>query len=110
MRTDLIMGAVSSPANALTEASRFHAIERAAVLDESITSARFTDALRTIVDRIDADQTRAAAMMTAVDTGRSDDLVGAMIASQKAGLSFSALVQIRNKLVAGFDDIMRMPL
>jgi flagellar hook-basal body complex protein FliE len=36
--------------------------------------------------------------------------VGAMVASQKAGLSFSALMQVRNKLMTGFDDIMRMPL
>ncbi len=38
------------------------------------------------------------------------ELVGAMVASQKAGLSFSALMQVRNKLMTGFDDIMRMPL
>jgi flagellar hook-basal body complex protein FliE len=33
-----------------------------------------------------------------------------MEASQKAGLSFSSLMQVRNKLMTGFDDIMRMPL
>lgn len=70
----------------------------------------FTQAMRDAVHNIDADQHRASALMAAVEVGRSDDLVGAMVASQKAGLSFSALVQVRNKLVSGFDDIMRMPL
>lgn len=70
----------------------------------------FMQAMRDAVHNIDADQHRASALMAAVEVGRSDDLVGAMVASQKAGLSFSALVQVRNKLVSGFDDIMRMPL
>ena len=70
----------------------------------------FMQAVRAAIENIDADQTRSGELMAAVDAGRSDDLVGAMLASQKAGLSFSALVQVRNKLVSAFDDIMRMPL
>lgn len=70
----------------------------------------FTQAMRNAINHIDADQHRSAELMAAVEVGRSDDLVGAMVASQKAGLSFAALVQVRNKLVSGFDDIMRMPL
>ncbi|TLX59171.1 flagellar hook-basal body protein FliE [Stutzerimonas nosocomialis] len=59
---------------------------------------------------VDADQHKASAAMAAVDSGRSDDLVGAMIDSQKASVSFSALLQVRNKLTTAFDDVMRMPL
>lgn len=33
-----------------------------------------------------------------------------MIESQKASVSFSALMQVRNKLSSAFDDIMKMPL
>ena len=49
-------------------------------------------------------------MMSAVDSGRSDDLVGAMVMAKKADLSFSVLMQVRNKLMTGFDNIMRIPL
>jgi flagellar hook-basal body complex protein FliE len=70
----------------------------------------FIDAMKAAVARVNADQNSAARLMTAVDTGQSDDLVGAMVASQKAGLSFSALMQVRNKLMSGFDDIMRLAL
>ena len=45
-----------------------------------------------------------------VDTGKSDDLAGAMIASQQASLSFSALVQVRNKIATGFNDLMSMSI
>lgn len=66
----------------------------------------FADALRAV----DAEQHASSAAMAAVDSGQSEDLVGAMVQSQKAGLSFSALLQVRNKLSTAFDDIMRMPL
>ena len=69
-----------------------------------------SDAMRDVVGRVNEQQNIASRLMTAVDAGQSDDLVGAMVASQKAGLSFSALMQVRNKLMTGFDDIMRMPL
>ncbi|MOA26969.1 flagellar hook-basal body protein FliE [compost metagenome] len=66
----------------------------------------FESALRAV----DAEQHRSSQAMEAVDSGRSDDLVGAMVQSQKASVSFSALMQVRNKLASAFDDVMRMPL
>eukprot|EP01034_Spumella_vulgaris_P035557 gene35557-43840_t len=42
----------------------------------------------------------AAQKMADVDAGRSDDLVGAMLSSQEASLSFSMLMQVRNKVMA----------
>nr|WP_249126557.1 lateral flagellar hook-basal body complex protein LfiE [Aeromonas popoffii] len=74
------------------------------------SNVSFTDAMRDVIGRVNEQQNTASKLMTAVDAGQSDDLVGAMVASQKAGLSFSALMQVRNKLMTGFDDIMRMPL
>ena len=50
----------------------------------------------------------AEQQQTAVEMGKSDDLAGAMIASQQASLSFSALVQVRNKVASGFNDLMSM--
>lgn len=55
-------------------------------------------------------QNDSADQMKAVELGTSDDLVGTMLTSQKASLSFSTLVQVRNKLQTGFDDIMNMSL
>ena len=62
------------------------------------------------VTAINTDQNTSSALMRAVDSGQSDDLVGAMVATQKASLSFSAMVQIRNRLVQAFDDVMKMPI
>ncbi len=70
----------------------------------------FSEAMYNVLNVVDGFQTRADDKMTAVETGKSDDLVGAMIASQKATLSFNSLLQVRNKVVASFDDIMKMPV
>ncbi|ELR67062.1 Flagellar hook-basal body complex protein FliE [Photobacterium marinum] len=70
----------------------------------------FTDAISQAINSVDQQGKEASAMMTAVDTGKSDDLVGAMVASQKASLSFAAMVQVRNKLLTAYDDVMKMPV
>ena len=67
-------------------------------------------AMKQAVRRIDNQQHQADLLAADVDAGRSDDLVGAMIASQKASISFSALTQVRNKILAAYDDVLKMPL
>ncbi|WP_245573547.1 flagellar hook-basal body complex protein FliE [Curvibacter lanceolatus] len=67
---------------------------------------RMADALRQVNQ-----QDRAAdEKMAAVDTGASDDLVGAMLASQEAGLSFSMLMQVRNKVMGAVEELVKLPL
>lgn len=63
-----------------------------------------------VVRAINEQQNIAGDMMKAVDTGESEDVVGAMVASQKASLSFSMLMEMRNKVLNGIDDVMRMSL
>lgn len=70
----------------------------------------FNQTMKTMVSDINQQQLSANRLMSAVDSGRSDDLVGAMVLSKKADLSFSVLMQVRNKLMSGFDNIMRIPL
>ena len=38
------------------------------------------------------------------------DLAQVMIESQKAGVSFRALTEVRNRLVSAYQDIMNMPI
>lgn len=70
----------------------------------------FSQAMTSVLDTVNQHQSVASQKMTAVETGQSDDLTGAMIASQKASLSFNALMQVRNKVVMSFEDIMKMPV
>lgn len=97
----------------LNEFSQLQQIAAASPLSGSaeITPASgVSDDFANTLRAINSEQNQASALMAAVDAGRSDDLVGAMVASQKADLSFSMLLQIRNKVMNGVDDIMRMSL
>lgn len=70
----------------------------------------FADSLREAVHAVDAKSRVASDKMTAVETGRSDDLVGAMLASQEASLSFSMLMQVRNKVVGAVEELVKLQL
>lgn len=68
----------------------------------------FNQILQSSLSHVDQLQQVAEQKQTAIDMGKSDDLAGAMIAGQQAALSFSALVQVRNKISTGFNDLMSM--
>lgn len=70
----------------------------------------FHQVMGSALNHIDQFQQIADAKQNDVDMGKSDDLVGAMLASQQASLSFSALVQVRNKVASGVNDLMNMSI
>lgn len=76
----------------------------------SAAPADFGSYLAAAIDNVNAQQLDASARMQAVEAGSSTDLVGTMISNQKASLGFSALVQVRNKVMSGMDNIMDMSL
>jgi flagellar hook-basal body complex protein FliE len=63
-----------------------------------------------LLRRVDDRDQAAAQRMEAVERGESDDLVGAMLASQEASLSFSMLMQVRNKVVGAVDELIKLQL
>lgn len=71
----------------------------------------FASTLKSMVDQVNETQQNAASMAKGFETGSSDaDLAQVMIAMQKANLSFQAMTQVRNKLVAAYQDVMNMPV
>ncbi|MBB1268375.1 flagellar hook-basal body complex protein FliE [Shewanella sp. SR44-3] len=78
--------------------------------DNEMAVGSFADLMKQKVASVNEAQNHSSNLMKAVDSGKSDDLVGAMVASQKASLSFSAMIQIRNRLVQAFDDVIKMPV
>jgi len=78
--------------------------------DADGSAAGFADRLREALHDVDALERLAAEKMAAVDAGRSDDLVGAMLASQQASLNFSMLLQTRNKLAGALDELIKLQI
>lgn len=70
----------------------------------------FAQSMKDAVGKVNQDDQLAAERMDAVDSGKSDDLVGAMLSSQQASLSFSMLMQVRNKVMGAVDELIKLPL
>jgi flagellar hook-basal body complex protein FliE len=70
----------------------------------------FAQSMKDAFNNVDADQRVAAERMADVDSGKSDDLVGAMLSSQEASLSFSMLMQVRNKVMGAVDELLKLPV
>lgn len=73
-------------------------------------SAGFGDALLDAVKAVNTQQAQASDAAAAYERGDTNDIVGVMLARQKASLGFEATLQVRNKLLGAYRDIMNMPV
>lgn len=101
---------VSMNMPSLVEVSNNGVFKNNEIENQPISEVDFSNIFKSTLDRLNAEQIQASEKVKQVEMGQSDDLVGAMVSSQKASLNFSMLVQIRNKVLSGFEDIMRMPV
>ncbi len=76
---------------------------------ESSSKLSFSDALKAQLDNVSKAQDQADEMGKKFAAGDdSVSLSDTMIAMQKASITFQATVQVRNKLVSAYHDIMNM--
>lgn len=68
----------------------------------------FSDTLRGALDSVNASQTKSQAISEAYERGEVQDVAKVMLARQEAGIAFEATLQVRNKLLSAYQEIMRM--
>lgn len=68
----------------------------------------FNSVLERAVSSVNDKMQAADAEKTKLFTGETNNLHQAMIAMQEASVAFSLMVEVRNKLVEGYQEIMRM--
>ena len=68
----------------------------------------FGDHLKKAVESVNAMQHEAGRLEEAVANGENVNIHQAVIAGEKAGLSFKLLMQVRNKMIDAYQEIMRM--
>lgn len=61
-----------------------------------------------LVATVDAKQAMAKSITQKVLLGESDQLHQSVIAMQEAGVSFSLMVEVRNKLIESYQELMRL--
>ena len=71
--------------------------------------AGFSDALGRVVEAVESSESQANSAVSGMLSGTTD-VHDAMIALQRADLTLQFSVQIRNKLVQAYNEIMRMPV
>lgn len=68
----------------------------------------FTGALQSALDTVNGAQTRAETLSAGYEKGDVMDVAKVMLARQEAGVAFEATLQVRNRLLTAYQDIMRM--
>lgn len=72
-------------------------------------SVSFSSLMKSAVDQVNETQQASGKLKTAFEMGDPNvSLADAMIASQKATVAFQATLQVRNKLVSAYEEVMRM--
>ena len=70
--------------------------------------AGFADTLNNALKQVSAVQQHSSDMQVAYERGAVTDIAQVMLARQEAGVAFEATLQVRNKLLSAYQDIMRM--
>lgn len=78
---------------------------------EKNNNASFTKVMEQAVNKVNEVQQASSSMSKSYLQGDPNvDVTDVMIASQKASVAFESMVQVRNKLVEAYRDVMNMPL
>ncbi len=70
--------------------------------------AGFAATLQNALSGVNEAQSRSSALTEGYERGEVTDIAQVMLARQEAGIAFEATLQVRNKLLSAYQDIMRM--
>ena len=70
----------------------------------------FGDLLKQTIDKVDEKQKSANVMVERAISGQEQDLHRVMIAQEEASITFELLMEVRNKLLNAYQQIMQMQI
>ena len=70
----------------------------------------FGEMFEQMISSVNAKDTEAKAITRDVLLGKNDQVHQSMIAMQEAGVAFQLMVEVRNKVVESYQELMRMPV
>ena len=73
-----------------------------------LAGGSFAESLRSALDEMGSLQDQAGTKVADVLEGTGGDVHAALIAVEKADLSFQLMMQVRNKIVSAYQEISRM--
>lgn len=82
----------------------------AAIPTAAPANGGFVDTLNAALQSTNQSQLKADDISAAYERGETTDVAAVMLARQEAGVAFEATLQVRNKLLSAYQEIMRMGL
>lgn len=80
-------------------------------IDKTREVPSFSEVMGQAINKVNDTQQASSALGKAYERGDpSVDITDVMVASQKASVSFQAALQVRNKLIDAYRDVMNMPI
>ncbi|MBC6436516.1 flagellar hook-basal body complex protein FliE [Nostoc sp. HG1] len=76
----------------------------------TVAPPSFGKTMQDALQAVTAQQDKASNLSAAYERGDTYDIVSVMVERQKASIGFEATMQVRNKLLSAYRDIMNMPV
>jgi flagellar hook-basal body complex protein FliE len=73
-------------------------------------STDFASTLKGALEQVNGMQNKAEDISNAYERGDTTDIASVMLAREQASVGFQATLQVRNKLLSAYKDIMSMPV
>ncbi|WEK44665.1 MAG: flagellar hook-basal body complex protein FliE [Candidatus Sphingomonas colombiensis] len=95
---------------ALSSASNAVGAAKPANVSGAAQGANFAQSMETALSKVNDTQQKASALSEAYERGETVDIAKVMLARQEASVGFEATLQVRNKILSAYKDIMSMPV
>lgn len=82
--------------------------QAAAATNANGATSGFANALNDALGGVNASQMRAETLSSDYEQGKTQDVAKVMLARQEAQVGFEATLQVRNKLLSAYQDIMKL--
>lgn len=105
-----LRSAILEQNSALQKAAGVGIGQGAGLGDGGARGVGFGDAMKSALAEVNALQSKSSAVAEAYERGETTDIAAVMLARQQASVGFEATLQVRNKLLAAYRDIMSMPV
>jgi flagellar hook-basal body complex protein FliE len=73
-------------------------------------ASEFSNVLQGAIDQVELSRSDAKQSVQNFLSGEGEDLHSTVLAVQRAGLEFDMLMQVRNKVISAYQEVMRMQM
>lgn len=82
----------------------------AALETPALEKPNFGESIKSLLNQVNDAQTHSRQMTESYERGENVPLTDVVLAMQKSSLSFEATLQVRNKVLKAYEEIMNMPV